>query len=428
MKKEKLINKNNTIISKNVSEALNVKKTISSGNIMFVGEQDLTSLIITNILQLNSSFVVTVSNEGIVSSDIEKFLKSNGYNVKILDLRPNHESSECYNPLKRIKNEDDMCKFVDCIMMNSSSNDAKEYDKDDFWIPAERCLLIAALAYVLKYNKEDKKNIMELFEFFASDGYAYCENNDGIIHMFELFEKCPHDSLTYKYYAAFDKSSGKSKKGMFVSALLRLHKFYYTNHNTLNRDTLNIEIMEKEKTALFIIPAQDNYCNELYSILYTQIIDTLFEFEDKNRGSELIPVQLFMNNFAANGRIPEFETKLVMMCNYNVSARIFVESITQLKQKYPNTWNELMCNCSHSVFLGASNFETLLYFAEKIDEIKSECIRGTSLLNIMEELNKLSEHKCVVIREYSCKKEIILDNKYYPNHHPLLTGSGWFVL
>ena len=51
---------------------------------------------------------------------------------------------------------------------------------------------------------------MELSEFFASDGYAYCENNDGIIHMFELFEKCPHDSLTYKYYAAFDKSSGPS--------------------------------------------------------------------------------------------------------------------------------------------------------------------------------------------------------------------------
>ena len=337
MKKEKLINKNNTIISKNVSEALNVKKTISSGNIMFVGEQDLTSLILSNILQLNSSFVVTASNNEIVSPDIERFLKSNGYKVKILDLRPIHESSECYNPLKRIKNEDDMCKFVDCIMMDWKS-------KDDFRRKLVHYLLMAVVAYVLEYNKEDKKNIIELSNFFISNGYAYCEKDDNVYHAFEVIENCSHDSLAYKYYTAYDKSSGKSKKEILSSVLQILQRYGILSYKTFSKDTLTIESMEEEKIALFVIPDSQNSFDAIYSILYMQIIDALFEFEDKNRGSELIPVQLFMNNFAKYTTIPEFGHNLAVMCNYKVSVRLFVKNITQLKEKYSDIWKDMICN------------------------------------------------------------------------------------
>ena len=142
--------KNNMIISKKVQIGLfNFRLPIKiqkNKNVMVVGDSGSAktlAYILTNILQLNASFVVTDPDGGIVHK-VGKLLKKFGYKIKILDLLQLF-NSDTFNVFQYIRTELDIDRVLEAITEGTKKT---EQQGEDFWIQAEALLIRSFIAYL----------------------------------------------------------------------------------------------------------------------------------------------------------------------------------------------------------------------------------------------------------------------------------------
>lgn len=77
-----------------------------------------------------------------------------------------------------------------------------------------------------------------------------------------------------------------------------------------------------------------------------------------------IHVRFILDEFKNTGRIPDFERLLATMRKYEMSANVILQSLSQLKAMYRDSWEELVGNCDTKVLLGSSELDTNKYVSE----------------------------------------------------------------
>ena len=107
------------------------------------GSAKTLAYILTNILQLNASFVVTDPDGGIVHK-VGKLLKKFGYKIKILDLLQLF-NSDTFNVFQYIRTELDIDRVLEAITEGTKKT---EQQGEDFWIQAEALLIRSFIAYL----------------------------------------------------------------------------------------------------------------------------------------------------------------------------------------------------------------------------------------------------------------------------------------
>lgn len=319
-----------------------------------------------NIMQLHSSYVIT-DPKGSLIHETGKMLADAGYKIKIFDLI-NRDKSDLYNPFEYIKNEDDILKLINNLIANTNSPQSKS--AGDFWEKSEIALLEAIFGYIFFVftNKEDKTiaNAMEMLRLaeVKEDNEDYQSPLD--IMFSDLKEKDPNH-FAVRQYDIYKFAAGKTAKSILVSVGVRLAPFNIPSiRNIVSGDTVGLDMIGSEKTALFIIlPDTDKSFNFLAAMMFQQMFDILvYRADNDYKGKLPFHVRCLMDEFSNVGQIPQLEVLISTIRSRGISLNIVLQNLAQIKNLYKDTWEIITGNCDSLLFLGGMEQSTLEYISK----------------------------------------------------------------
>lgn len=364
------IDEKNIILTKTESLSLDTRKTLRNNNVLVIGGSGSGKtrfFVKPNLMQKHTSYVIT-DPKGSLIKETGKMLEDAGYKIKIFDLI-NMEKSDKYNFFSYLRDEKDVLKLVNNLITNTNSPYSKT--SGDFWEKAETALLQALFSYILFETREEDKHIGSVMELLRLAEVRE-DNEDFKSPLDLLFEDLKEEdpnNFASKQYDLFKLGAGKTAKSILVSVGVRLSAFNVPAvSELLSEDTLEMDTLGDEKTALFVIlPDTDKTFNFISAIMYQQLFDTLFLKAENEYGGRLpFHVRFLLDEFANIGQIPSFETYIATMRSREVSVSVILQNVAQLKSLYKDTWETITGNCDTLLFLGGKEQSTLEYISKMI--------------------------------------------------------------
>ena len=364
------IDEKNIILTKTESLSLDTRKTLRNNNVLVIGGSGSGKtrfFVKPNLMQKHTSYVIT-DPKGSLIKETGKMLEDAGYKIKIFDLI-NMEKSDKYNFFSYLRDEKDVLKLVNNLITNTNSPYSKT--SGDFWEKAETALLQALFSYILFETREEDKHIGSVMELLRLAEVR--EDNEDFKSpldlLFEDLKEQDPNNFASKQYDLFKLGAGKTAKSILVSVGVRLSAFNIPAvSELLSEDTLEMDTLGDEKTALFVIlPDTDKTFNFISAIMYQQLFDTLFLKAENEYGGRLpFHVRFLLDEFANIGQIPSFETYIATMRSREVSVSVILQNVAQLKSLYKDTWETITGNCDTLLFLGGKEQSTLEYISKMI--------------------------------------------------------------
>ena len=406
----------NIVLAKEVYLALDTKLHRLNLNTLVIGGSGSGKTlfwVITNILQLNTSFVIT-DPKGEIYQAVAKLLQEAGYEVRVFNTIQ-MEHSNNYNPFHYIYDhngdlcEDNVKKMAD-VLFQSTKGDG---EKDDFWSQKGQTVLLALMFLLIEeseYNAlfdENGKIIPGTRDETNLNFYAITEKMRGLQYppqgsqkpdgLFltknlgesdEEFEArrakaflCPLDrdflelerrkpnTLAFRLYKEIRNAPEETGQSFVSSANVKTFFFNLENLKNLTCcDNGHLETLGDKKTALFIIiSATNSTYNFLASMMYTQLFDTLSNRANfKYHGSLPVHVRCLMDEMANIGQIPDFDKVIAFVRSMGMSLNVIIQNLAQLKARYEKTWEVITGNCDSTIFLGGKEETTLKSISEQL--------------------------------------------------------------
>lgn len=305
--------------------------------------------------------------------------------------------------------EDNVKKMIDVLFKNTKG----EGEKDDFWSQKGQSML-EALTFLLfeesEYNASFDENgeiIPETrdtthLNFFSvtekmrkliyppkgsqiPDGFFLEKDPDESEEDFRArqascflcpldkdfieLEKRKPDSLAIRLYKEVRNAPEETGQSFLSSANVKTFMFNLKSMRDLTCcDTIHLETLGDEKTALFIIiPATSSTYNFLAAMMYTQMFDILSERANFKYGGVLpVHVRCIMDEFANIGQIPDFDKVIAFVRSMGISLNVIIQNMAQLKARYEKTWEIITGNCDSTIFLGGKEESTLKSISEQL--------------------------------------------------------------
>lgn len=323
-----------------------------------------------------------------------------------------------------------------------NTRDPDKTGGDEFFDNAEKTLYSAIIFYLIYHSTDESiKNFPGVVRLVNASEISD-NDRDAKSDLDRLFDSIDPSSLAAQYYRGYKQGSAKTTQSIVISAFVRLQSFLVPDVvNLTSTDDLELEKIGDEKTALFIITPQANQTYSfIASMLYTQLFQVLYNAGEKRQANggdvrSKYHVRCMMDEFANIGTVPGFPSRLSTMRKYNISATIILQDLAQIKGMYPDrtkdSWGTLIANCATIVYLGATEYETLKYFSDRLGpkKVRNKSISlsgkrgGSQSFQYSDEplltpahLGRLPKDKCIIIRT-GCSP--IIDYKYDYIKHPL---------
>jgi len=358
----------NKILTKNVRIGLDGRKHRRNLNVLVVGGSGSGKTRFyakPNIMQANTSFVV-LDPKGEILRDTGNLLKTEGYEIKVLDLINMH-LSHCYNPFAYLHDDKDVLKLVTNLIRNTTPKGSNT--NDPFWERSETALLEALILYLLYEAPPEEQNFPMVMEMIAAaevreDDETYQSPLD---ELFERLEMREPEHLAVKQYNIFKLAAGKTAKSILISLGVRLEKFNLTSiAGITTTDELELASIGEKKTALFaVIPDNDSSFNFIVGMLYTQLFQQLYFLADHMYNGRLpVHVHFVMDEFSNVALPDEFDKLLSTMRSREISVSIILQNLAQLKALFKDTWESIVGNCDEFLYLGGNEQSTHKYVSE----------------------------------------------------------------
>ena len=361
-------------------------------------------------MQANSSFVINDLG-GNLYEEYRDFLEKEGYKIKTLNLLDMKDSNH-YNPFDYIKDEKDVEKLVECIILNTGNG---KKGGDPSWEETETALLKALIFYLIKYGPKEEQNFNSVLKLLSQAGFDKndCNAESELDKIFKEIEKKEPNNISVKQYKIYKQRVFKGL-GIVISTSVRLSMFNIPEITSLTqKDDIELEKLGDEKTALFVItPTADDTYNYLASIMYKQLFDTLYNHAEKECIPSRLPyhVQFLLNDFENMGQIPEFEKIIATMRPYNISCSIITQHISQIKEIY--NLEKIRGNCDTLLFFGSTNEEVLKYIESllsgslNIDSSELFSMNNEELIIMIRGINPFKDKKFLLKKHIDYDKYI----------------------
>lgn len=434
----------NRILSKNVRMSTDTKITGINNNMLVIGGSGAGKtfyMVKPNIMQMmpKGSFIAT-DPKGELLRTTGRMLKNNGYNVKVLNLI-DMAKSDCYNPFRYIRTENDVIKLVTNIISNTTPKEAAP--TDPFWTHAEGMLLQALFYYVWLELPVNQKNFQSVLKLLSEAEVNDKKDSKLTIRMKRLAETSTlgENHPAYRQYMKVVRGAGDTVRSIIISANSRLALLENPQIlRILSKDDINLAELgigtkgnRKKRTALFcVIPDSDKSYNFIVGMLYTQLFQELYYQADFNYGGKLpLDVTLMLDEFANVALPDDFCSLLSTMRSRKISAVIIIQNLAQIKALFKETWETITGNCDTLVYLGGNEKSTHEYISEllgkgTIDKRSTGETKGThgsssrnydvlgrSLMNPDEVRNMDNKNCLIFIKGFNP----IFDEKYWPFDH-----------
>lgn len=434
----------NRILSKNVRMSTDTKITGINNNMLVIGGSGAGKtfyMVKPNIMQMmpKGSFIAT-DPKGELLRTTGRMLKNNGYNVKVLNLI-DMAKSDCYNPFRYIRTENDVIKLVTNIISNTTPKEAAP--TDPFWTHAEGMLLQALFYYVWLELPVNQKNFQSVLKLLSEAEVNDKKDSKLTIRMKRLAETSTlgENHPAYRQYMKVVRGAGDTVRSIIISANSRLALLENPQIlRILSKDDINLAELgigtkgnRKKRTALFcVIPDSDKSYNFIVGMLYTQLFQELYYQADFNYGGKLpLDVTLMLDEFANVALPDDFCSLLSTMRSRKISAVIIIQNLAQIKALFKETWETITGNCDTLVYLGGNEKSTHEYISKllgkgTIDKRSTGETKGThgsssrnydvlgrSLMNPDEVRNMDNKNCLIFIKGFNP----IFDEKYWPFDH-----------
>ena len=391
------------------------------------GSGKSTSYVFPNAFELLGSYVFT-DPKGEVYDRTAGFLKSNGYDIKVLNLvKP--EFSDAYNPLAHIRNEIDVDIIANTIVKGQSDVKAQ----DPYWDDMAEVLLKALIYFLLATRPVEEQNLASCASLVRA---ANSGGGDNLLT--ELMSQLPYDHPARMNYKSIEIAPDRTYASILSALQSKLGKFDSKEITALtSSDTIDFEAIGKKKTAIYVIsPDSHTAYNFLITIFFSQMIQQLYDFADTNGGKLTVPAYFILDEFANIGQIPDFDKKISTSRSRNISFSVILQTLDQLEAQYKDTFETILSNCDTHLFLGSNSTKTVEYFSKALGEktirresvsinrdkggsktgsTLSDQIMGRALLT-PDELRRLDNDLCIIYEKGL--KPIKAHKHYYFKSHP----------
>ena len=323
------------------------------------GSGKSASYSIPNAFQCLGSYVFT-DPKGELYDKTAGYLKSQGYDIKVLNL-VNPSNSDGYNPLMHISSELD----VDVIANTVVKGQKTESGSDPYWDDMAEMLLKALIYYLIATRPEEEQNLASCAELVRA-----ANKNGGSNLLSDLINQLPYDHPARMYYKSIEIAPEKTYGSILSSLQSKLGKFDSKEIAELtSTDTIDFEEIGSKKTAVYVISSDTHTAYDfLLTIFFSQMIQQLYDFADKNGGALKEKTYFILDEFANIGKIPDFDKKISTSRSRGISFSVILQNLDQLEAIYEKSYETIMGNCDTHVFLGSNSYKTVEYFSKALGE------------------------------------------------------------
>lgn len=421
----------NRILSEHMKIDTNMLTSKTNANSIIIGasgSKKTTTIVYTNIMQLNGSMVVC-DPKGDVTPRMAGFCENAGYKVKILDLI-DMDNSDRFNPFEYVREDKDIISMVS-FCFKGLDTDKSGTSKDPFWDDANM-LEICAVCYLLYYDAKPEartlSTAMKLINLNSLTITRGTRKETGLTWLFIDFEK-RHGSnnLPMTYFKMFNKAKDKTLSNIETTLAAKMQLLLQPKvERLMSKDDLKLADIGRKPEVLFLrVPDSDDSFNFIVSMVYMFLYKELYRVSDtENKGNGCtVPVTILQDEFPSFPQ-PENYLKILSGCrSRNIGFVILTQELARLKTMkcLSEGWSSIFGQIHSWVFLGGAEKETNTFISEVLGKETIEVINkkdtthtGRELATVSE-LGEMDSKHCIV---YIVGEKPVYDTKYPFLEHP----------
>lgn len=409
-----------------------------------------------NVLSANGSIVLT-DPKGELLRDCGYSLRKKGYTIKVLDLcNLNGNGYNCFRYIRKqphvLKNklgqeyqryiDSDVLVLISSLIKNTKNDTYDSTTGDPFWEDGQT-MFMQSLFFLILYEFPESKHNFDTFLDLIGMLKFDKETNSTIDFLFEkLNTKLGDSNIASRTWQQF-KAFAKTEKTMATIVGMTVTRFSALNveevASIMREDEMELERLGAEgeagKVAIFlVIDPLDSTFQFITGMFYTQLFRMLDQQAKLQPSGELAtPVDIFMEEWAQLGEVPMFLEMLAYVRGLNVGITIGLQSLSQLKKRYPEDWETVFDCVAFFLFLGSQSKFTLEYVSDMLDKKtwykkstgRTRSMHGSNSVNLdvvgrelatKGELRKLKKAKCIffIFGDYNP----LYSNLYNLKKHP----------
>ncbi len=328
-----------------------------------------------NIMQANESMIIA-DTKGNLLEEVGCILARRGYRLLNIDFKT--MSSTCrYNPMEYIPYDESRGCYSSRDILKLAAGLIPIHDfHDPFWDLSARQYVALLISYILEFCPEEEHNLKYVMALFRTMGSEEFETRMNETRLYfpdsfcaQLYDEIQNNATAEKMHASIKGFVSEHLSDLVFDTALAMYE-----HETPFR----IRELGQRKTALFLnISDTDRSLDTLVSLFYTQALQDLCDYADQEcRGQRLpVPVRFFMDDFATNAYIEDFDKFISVIRSREISVSIIVQSITQLSSLYgQDRADTIIDNCDNLLYLGGHSLKTAEYMSVRSDIPEEEII------------------------------------------------------
>ena len=330
-----------------------------------------------NLLNASESLVVT-DTKGSLYKEMEPALRKAGYKVLLLDMTdPAHSIG--YEPLDYVRYDEERDEYNQediATLANNLYGVDQTLSKEPYWDEAGKGLYRSLLSGVLEMTvKEDHniRSVRKLFELVKANGKRG-DKSEYMRLMERLKDRDPDSYAASQYMSVIAESVETTSNCVRMMVGNKLAQLASREVEELLCRDERIDILQlvKEKTALFVtISDMDRSQDMLANLFYTQALQTLCHYADKECEDHClpIPVRFILDDFATNARIPDFDKMISVIRSRGIAVSIILQSQTQLELMYGvGAATTILNGCDTLLYLGGQDLSTAHYIGTRVNK------------------------------------------------------------
>lgn len=394
-----------------------------------------TSLVLPNILHIPYAYKKSKIKPDIIITDPKSelyaltaiYLEKQGYEVRVLDFI-HLKFMDTLNCLEFTTTEKEIIEMGEGYVKSvGGAQIAGRGSVDSFWDDAESQLLSALIGYVLQVMPKDQQTFTTVAQLLSSDNVS---NPDKARY---FFVKSGVTGAALQLWNNFLMAEDRVRANILIGLATKLRLFAVSGiQNITNNTTLDISKIGAKKDkpmAVFIfMPDGDRTFSPIINVVVTTILKQLYKTAYLYANALYNPVYFILEEMANIGKITGLSEMLGTMRGRKIYPMMVWQSLSQMKQRYPDAWEDILSMCDTHIYLGVNDEFTSKYASNSIGDTTIN-IQGLSRnYDGVFGVNKKSESQHYQSRKLMQPEEIKrLDNKKMiisqRSHYPVMLNK-----
>ena len=325
-----------------------------------------------NLLQCAESCIIT-DTKGSLVSEVGPVLAARGFRVRSIDFTDFFASTCGYNPLEFIRRDPRTGRHCQQDILTVCAALIPVESHDPFWDLSARTYLSCLIAYVLECLPPREQTLEYVMALFDEMTPGTKDDPSNFTRLLEALGAEDPESFAYRTYRSIAGQATADKMFESIRAMIaeKLAPLVFDGPCRLYAmpERIDFAALGRRKTAVFLTVSDlDRSMDRMVNLFYTQALQTLCASADKDYPSHAlpVPVRLYLDDFATNTFIPDFDKTISVIRSRGVSVSVILQSVSQLEALYGHARAAtIMNNCDNCLYLGGQDVDTARFIAVK---------------------------------------------------------------